>query len=365
MAKISRRRFLGESTATGVTMTTATAALHQLGGTAPAAEEKTSAPAAKDANGLRLCRYKKDCDPRAAFYLGDAVVDLLKAAEVLKVKLPTADSDDLLDFLPGGKSAAEAVQLYQRYRKLSAEDQAKLRSSIGSVQLVVPIPAPKKVILLAGNYNEHILEGGGQATEQKETYPYFFWKPPSTTLTNPGDPIRIPKISPDTIDWEIELGVIIGKACQNVTEKDALHYVAGYSVCNDVSDRKFRINPGRKQRPKDGFFDWLHGKWHDTFLPMGPCVRAADADTNPQTFPLKLSVNGQVMQNASTNQMIFPVAALVSILSSFVALEPGDVISTGTPAGTGAGHKPPIFLKKGDVVEAEIAGIGLLKNPVV
>jgi 2-keto-4-pentenoate hydratase/2-oxohepta-3-ene-1,7-dioic acid hydratase in catechol pathway len=222
-----------------------------------------------------------------------------------------------------------------------------------------------KIILLAGNYAEHIKEGGGMAVERQKTFPYFFWKPPSTTLTHPEDPVRIPAVSPDHVDWEVELGVVIGRRCHGVSEKDALSYVAGYTVCNDISDRKFRINPGRTERPKDSFFDWLHGKWHDTFLPMGPCVLSAAAVPDPQKLPLKLRVNGQTMQDSSTAQMIFSVAALVAILSSFVTLEPGDVISTGTPSGVGNARKPPVYLKPGDTVEAEIGGIGVLRNPVV
>ena len=123
--------------------------------------------------------------------------------------------------------------------------------------------------------------------------------------------------------------------------------------------------PDRKPREKDRYFDWLHGKWHDTFLPMGPCVRAATSLPDPQKLAMKLKVNGQVMQDASSAQMIFPCAAILSILSSFVTLEPGDVIVTGTPSGVGAGRKPQVFLKPGDVVEAWIDGIGLLRNPVV
>ncbi len=177
--------------------------------------------------------------------------------------------------------------------------------------------------------------------------------------------MRIPAVSPKHIDWEVELGVILGKRCSQVSEQDALNYVAGYTVCNDISDRRFQINPGRKKRDKDSFFDWLHGKWHDTFLPVGPCVVAATSVPDPQRLPLKLRVNGQVMQDASTAQMIFPVAALVAILSSFVTLEPGDIISTGTPSGVGHARKPPIYLKPGDLVEAEIGSIGVLRNPVV
>jgi 2-keto-4-pentenoate hydratase/2-oxohepta-3-ene-1,7-dioic acid hydratase in catechol pathway len=171
-------------------------------------------------------------------------------------------------------------------------------------------------------------------------------------------------VSPHHVDWELELGVLIGRRTRDVSEKDALGSVAGYTVCNDVSDRKFQINPNRKPRERDRFHDWLHGKWHDTFLPMGPCIRSAASVPNPQQFPMKLRVNGQVMQDANTSQMIFPVAALVSILSSFTTLEPGDVIVTGTPAGVGHSRKPPVYLKSGDQVEAEIAGIGVLRNPV-
>src|SRR5262249_28055414 len=155
-------------------------------------------------------------------------------------------------------------------------------------------------------------------------------KPPSTTLTHPGDPVILPSVSPDHIDWECELGVVIGRTCREVSEDQALGYVAGYTIVNDVSDRRFRPNPARRQRDDDGFFDWLHGKWHDTFCPMGPCILTADAVEDPQELALRLTVNGEIMQAASTAQMIFPVAAVVSFLSRFVTLEPGDIISTGT-----------------------------------
>jgi len=231
-------------------------------------------------------------------------------------------------------------------------------------RLRVPIADPKKIILLAGNYGAHIEEAGGRAPERDTTFPYYFWKPPSTTLTDHGSPIKIPRVSPNHVDWEIELGVIIGRTCRHATEKDALSYVAGYTVCNDVSDRGYRINPKRKPRDKDAYFDWLHGKWHDTFLPMGPCVRSAGSLPDPQKLRLTLKVNGKVMQDGNTAQMIFPCAALISILSQSVTLEPGDILVTGTPSGVGHARKPPIYLRAGDDVEAEIEGIGLLRNPV-
>ncbi len=314
---------------------------------------------------MRLCRYQHNGNVEVALYDDTRIVSLNRLAAELGVKLPTPMSDNLLDYLPpDGKSAKAVRDLAKRFAKMDDTDQTRLSLPLKGAKLRVPIAEPKKVILLAGNYADHIREGGGQAPEQKETFPYFFWKPPTTTLTHPGDPVRIPAVSPKEIDWEIELGVVIGKKCRDIAEKDALGYVAGYTVCNDISDRNFQINPKRKKRDKDGFFDWLHGKWHDTFLPMGPCIRAADSDVDPQKFPMKLKVNGQLMQNASTGQMIFPVAALVSILSTFITLEPGDVISTGTPSGVGKGRKPPIFLKPDDIIDAEITGIGLLTNPV-
>jgi 2-keto-4-pentenoate hydratase/2-oxohepta-3-ene-1,7-dioic acid hydratase in catechol pathway len=315
---------------------------------------------------MRLCRYQHNGTVEIALYMDDRVVSVNRVANELNIKVPTANSPNILDYLPpSGRSAAAATRVHEEYGKLSAAEQRRLSRPLKEARLHVPVPDPKKIVLLAGNYAAHIVEGGGQAAERRETFPYFFWKPPSTTLTAPGDPIKIPVVSPSHVDWEVELGVVIGRACRHVTEKEALRYVAGYTVCNDVSDRRFRLNPRRKPRRNDSFFDWLHGKWHDTFLPMGPCIRAASTVPDPQKLPLRLRVNGKIMQDASTAQMIFPVAALVSILSSLTTLEPGDIISTGTPSGVGHARKPPIYLKPKDVVEAEIEGIGILRNPVV
>lgn len=315
---------------------------------------------------MLLCRYLHKRAAEVGLYLEDRVVGINRAAELLKVRVPTPDSADILDYLaPHGRSARAAAQVAAKLGKLTPAEQRRVSVTLDKAQVLAPVPNPSKVILLAGNYAAHIQEGGGQAVERAETFPYFFWKPPGTTLTHPGDPIRIPKVSPNRIDWEIELGAIIGKRARHVSEQDALGHVAGYTVCVDVSDRGMRLNPGRKPRDKDSFFDWLHGKWHDTFLPMGPCVRTAASLPDPQDLRLALKVNGQTMQDASTALMIFPVAALVSIVSSLVTLEPGDIIVTGTPQGVGHARKPPIYLKPGDMVEAAIAGIGVLTNPVV
>jgi 2-keto-4-pentenoate hydratase/2-oxohepta-3-ene-1,7-dioic acid hydratase in catechol pathway len=240
---------------------------------------------------------------------------------------------------------------------------AAARIATDQVQLLTPIPRPNKLILLAGNYNEHITEGGGKATARAETFPYLFMKPPTTALVDPGKPVVIPKVSPDHIDWELELCIVIGRKARHVTESDALKYVAGYTVVNDISDRKFRPNPGRKQRDKDSFFDWQHGKWHDSFCPCGPCIATADGIADPQKLAMKLSVSGSLKQNATTGQQIFPVAAVVEFISNICTLEPGDLIATGTPAGVG--NATGTYLKPGDKCEAWIEGIGTLVSPIV
>ena len=309
---------------------------------------------------MRLCRFEQQGTLLVGFYAGDVIFPLGSVAEALGVDVPP--SDCLLPFLTGG-SDREAVQRLEDAIEAAGDEQvAALGISRQETQLKVPISNPSKLLLLAGNYSKHIEEGGGQAAERQTTFPYVFMKPPLTTLNDPENPIRIPAVSPDHIDWELELGVIIGRQCQGATEANALDYVAGYTVVNDVSDRKFQPNPDRTEREKDGFFDWLHGKWHDSFCPMGPCVLPADEVDDPQALDLQLRVNGEIEQDGSTAEMVFSVAALIEFISSFVTLEPGDIISTGTTSGVGAAKNK--YLKPGDIVEAEIRQIGILRNPV-
>jgi 2,4-diketo-3-deoxy-L-fuconate hydrolase len=308
-----------------------------------------------------------DEEPLVGFYLDDHVIAIDQAAEahheVTGVELALPVTDDLLDLLPPDGVGHEPVLALSRWlRDQPAETREALAIPLEEVELCVPIPKPPKLLLLAGNYAEHIQEEGGVAAERSATFPYVFLKPPSTTLTAPGKPIVIPNVSPDHIDWECELGVVIGRTCRNVEEDDALTYVAGYTVINDISDRKYRPNPERQTRERDRFFDWLHGKWHDTFCPMGPCIRSADTLADPQDLTIRLTVNDEVKQDSCTSRMIFPVAAVVSFLSQWVTLEPGDVISTGTPAGVGNARRT--YLQPGDLVVAEIEEIGRLENPV-
>ena len=309
---------------------------------------------------MRLCRFELQQTPQIGFYDDTTVIPLAAAATKVGVSLSAVD--ELAAVLPGGNQRQQVREIQQRLAQLSAADMTTLRASVDSVKLLVPVSSPSKILLLAGNYSKHIEEGGGKATERSQTFPYVFMKPPLTTLTNPGDPVRIPEVSPNHIDWELELGVIIGRTAKNVKESEALSYVAGYTVVNDISDRNFRPNPGRTQREKDGFFDWLHGKWHDTFCPMGPCVLPADELTDPQTLRMTLKVNGGVEQDGSTAEMVFPVAAIIEFISSFVTLVPGYIISTGTTSGVGSAKGK--FLKSGDMMEAWIEQIGTLRSPV-
>jgi 2-keto-4-pentenoate hydratase/2-oxohepta-3-ene-1,7-dioic acid hydratase in catechol pathway len=316
---------------------------------------------------MRLCRYKFRNQTHVGFYQDDRIIPLSSVAKAHTIATKSTTvlpiSGSVLPFLPPDGEALEATR---KLADFMASDGFELTDDMtlahDQVELLVPIPRPNKLFLLAGNYAKHIEEGGGIAAERAETFPYVFMKPPTTTLTDPGKPILIPKVSPDHVDWELELAVIIGRQAKGVSEADALSYVAGYTVINDISNRKFRPNPGRKEREKDSFFDWLHGKWHDSFCPCGPCVVTPDEIPDPQKLSMKLTVNGTVHQDASTAQQIFPVAAVIEFISSFVTLEPGDIISTGTAAGVGS--TTGVYLKAGDQVEATIAGIGTLKSPV-
>lgn len=306
---------------------------------------------------MRLCRFRSDDVVQVGFYTDDRVVAVNAAAQAKGIQFTVGEC--LIPLLPGGEFRDQVTQLQSQ---LTDADIAELGKSVDDVQVLVPIPSPTKLLLLAGNYSKHIEEGGEKAKERAETFPYVFMKPPLTTLTNPGDPVKIPEVSPNYVDWELELGVVIGRQCKGVSEADALDYVAGYTVVNDISDRKFKPNSSRSERPRDGFFDWLHGKWHDTFCPMGPCILPADEAGDPQTFHMTLKLNGEVEQDESTAAMVFSVAAIVEFVSSWVTLEPGDIISTGTPAGVGMAKGK--FLKAGDQLEAAIDRIGALRNPV-
>ena len=243
---------------------------------------------------------------------------------------------------------------------------AKKPLPLEAVTLLAPLPRPGKLLALAGNYAEHIKEAslnrgfelGLSDSPRQTTTPRPFLMP-STVVSNPGDIIPWPAYSKE-IDYELELAVVIGKAAKCVDVKDALDYVAGYTIANDVSARSVTFKKDRGPRPWDEFYDWLNGKWADGFCPMGPYLVTKDEIADVQNLKMTLKVNGQVRQDANTGQMIWTVADIVSFLSHLMTLEPGDIISTGTPSGVAmpTGN----FLQAGDQIECAIENLGTLTN---
>jgi acylpyruvate hydrolase len=219
---------------------------------------------------------------------------------------------------------------------------------LAKVELAAPLDRPGKIIGIGLNYRDHAAETGQEIPDFPTVFAKF-----STSASGPGQPIQLPEAS-DKVDYEGELGVVIGRRVAAVDEAQALDAVFGYVVVNDVSARDVQNRTSQ----------WTLGKSFDTFAPMGPFVVTADEITDPQTLDIRTRLNGREVQHSNTKHMIFGVAQLVSLLSHIMTLEPGDVIATGTPSGIGAAQNPPRFLTAGDVVEIEIDGLGVLSNPV-
>jgi 2-keto-4-pentenoate hydratase/2-oxohepta-3-ene-1,7-dioic acid hydratase in catechol pathway len=231
---------------------------------------------------------------------------------------------------------------------------------VSSVRLLAPLLRPPKLIALARNYQDHITEGGGQPVDKQRIVPKLFLKP-SSAIIGPDAPLCLPTIS-HTTDWEVELAVIVGRRCRNVALSDALDMVFGYTIANDVSARTADWGVDRDPDTWNEFFDWLNGKWPDGFAPLGPYILTADEIGDPQDLELSLHLNGERKQHSSTRQMISTVAETIVFASRFMTLEPGDVIETGTPSGVGA--TTGTYVKSGDVMEARIEKLGVLRTPV-
>ncbi len=262
-------------------------------------------------------------------------------------------SGNMMEFLEAGNTAYQkAIECVGSADSWLDEREVRLRA---------PVPNPRKLLCLARNTSSHIREGGREPLPKERRTPAVFMKPPTTTLIGPGDAIVIPRIG-QKIDWECELGVVIGRHARFVSAEEGLDYVAGYLVVNDISERALKIDIDREPQEWDRFFDWLAGKWFDTFMPSGPCLALRDEIPDPQSLGITLRVNGEVKQQGDTGDMIHSVAELVAWISRLVTLEPGDIIATGTVAGVGATTGE--FLKPGDIAEGEIEGIGILRNPV-
>lgn len=235
-----------------------------------------------------------------------------------------------------------------RLQKFINENKGSLQVVSNNERLDSPVARPSKIICIGLNYALHAKETNAPIPKE----PIIFFKA-TTALCGPDDDVIIPKNSEKT-DWEVELAVIIGKKCSYVEESEALDYVAGYALHNDYSERAFQIERGGQ---------WVKGKSCDTFAPLGPFLATKDEIPDPNNLTLWLKVNGELLQNSTTSDFIFNVQQVISHLSQFMTLLPGDVISTGTPAGVGLGMKPePWYLKPGDVVELGIEGLGTSKQ---
>ena len=233
--------------------------------------------------------------------------------------------------------------------RLRALDPATLPQVEGDPRLGAPVGRVGKIVCVGLNYADHAAESGQPVPEQ----PVLFMKATSA-IVGAFDDVMIPLGSGKT-DWEVELGVVIGDAARDVPRERALDHVAGYLVANDVSERAFQLEHGGQ---------WVKGKSCDTFAPLGPWLVTRDEIPDPQNLAMWLDVNGHRYQDGNTRTMIFDVAALVSYISRYMTLEPGDVISTGTPPGVGLGQRPPVYLKAGDVMELGIVGLGVQRQRV-
>ncbi len=302
---------------------------------------------------MRLVTSVEGPERRAGLIVEDVVVDIERACAerrpraVGKKRLPAT----VKQVLEEGEEALEACRRLESYvSDLSAERRPEqFCVPLQDVELAPPIPDPQKIICIGLNYRDHCEEQKKPLPEK----PIMFAKFP-TALIGCNEPIVKPPLT-NQLDYEAELAVVIGRKGKNIPEEDALAYVAGYTIMNDVTARDVQVSDGQ----------WVRAKSFDTFAPAGPYLVTRDEVPDPQNLNMRLTVNGEVRQTSNTSNMVFSVAFLVSYISQVCTLLPGDMISTGTPGGVGVFRKPPVFLQDGDIVSVEIEKLGTLTNGVV
>ncbi|MGE0132842.1 MAG: fumarylacetoacetate hydrolase family protein [Blastocatellales bacterium] len=307
---------------------------------------------------MRLAVIESDRRRRLALVSGaenETIFDLTGAAELLSRRGDVAHAapDDLL----------KVIQSPDAYASLSKLATQAARIERHHVRFRAPIERPGKIICLAGNYREHIAESGFAVPQHSDIItPQLFLKP-ATTIIGDGDDIVI-GANNARVGWEVELAVVIGKRGRDIAARVAFDYVFGYTILNDISERGLNSQiPNRSERERDKFFDWLAGKWFDTFAPCGPWIVTKDEISDPHNLAIKLSVNGEIRQQGNTGEMIHRIPEIIAYCSSVMTLEPGDIISTGTPVGAGLGGAST-SLSDGDEVVCEIEKIGVLRNRV-
>lgn len=301
-----------------------------------------------------LASYRAGKERRAALVLDGKIYDLATAAKAtrkLPVKVAEAGLDALIAQWPKLRRDIEALAA----QAADLAGRGKLKPVSGGLAKLLAPTRPARVFAAAANYIEHAEEMGSVLAAKADSNPYIFMKA-DTAVIGPGDKVVIPPQSKQ-VDWEVELGAVIGREARFVSVDKALDHVAGYTVVNDVSARDLNM---RSDFPFK--FDWFQGKSFNTFAPLGPWIVPKGCIADPQKLKLELKVNGEVMQDADTGGMIWTVAEQIAYLSKILTLRPGDVIATGTP--TGVGMARGIFLKPGDVMDATIEKIGRLTNPV-
>ena len=297
---------------------------------------------------MRIVSYRTDGGSyRAGLAVDGGVIDIAKAGAELGTDAPAT----VLDLLALEGAASGLLG------RVASSGIEPLRDA----ELGPALPRPGKLLCLAGNYQSHLTEGGGKGVNKEEVTPRFFIKP-GTSVIGTNEPIRVPAVS-DTVDYEIEIAAVIGKRGREIPLEDAGQYIAGYTVFNDISARHLKGNEHRKTRPMDDFFDWLVGKWCDSFAVVGPYLVTSDEIPDPTHLEMALRVNGELRQHSSAGEMIFNVPEAIAWISRFLTLEPGDMICMGTPGGVGETTRT--YLQPGDTVVGEIERLGTITNPVV
>jgi 2-keto-4-pentenoate hydratase/2-oxohepta-3-ene-1,7-dioic acid hydratase in catechol pathway len=298
---------------------------------------------------LKLAHYRKNRETKVGIAKNGLLFDVREASERLALPI----RKDLLtidQFLSAG-----AIGSLQQVEEKITEGSPGV--PIESVKLLSPIQNPEKILLIALNYRSHTRE----QNEEPPPEPYVFAKF-RNALIGPGDPILIPKVS-KKVDWEVELAVIIGKAGKYIARKDSMNHVAGFAISIDVSFRDFQYSTKLPDGKTTLGLNWMKGKGLDSSFPLGPWLVTSDEIPNPNELKISLSVNGRRKQLSNTSDMIFKIESLIEYISAGITLQPGDIISTGTPEGVAASTGGP-FLKDGDTVEGSIERIGTLSNPV-
>jgi acylpyruvate hydrolase len=313
---------------------------------------------------MRLVTYQREGQSRSGALLDELIIDLNRAYHAALQHIGDNDElavagmrvpSDMVDLLRGGDTSLRAVQQAldfvrsQLKEKDNMLEQQGIVYALESISLLQPVLRPGKVICLGLNYRDHAKEAGMAIPE----YPVLFHKV-AGSLIGHNQPVVVPRSS-SKIDFEGELTIIIGRRGKYIAEHEALSYIAGYTIGNDVSARDLQFRTSQ----------WTTGKMLDTFGPLGPALVTRDEVPDPNALQIKTTLNGQVMQDGNTADMIFRVPFIVSYISEIVTLEPGDVILTGTPAGIGNTRTPPVFMKPGDTVSVEIERLGVLTNPLV